>query len=192
MSPEELQKMTYDLDVQKFAFEKEREAQARELEIKKLGFSQHVEEMKLELERHKAKWVVVSVFVTALSILGSVSVAGFTILQSQRLQSQVVDTQFSLKAADLVLQSDDPAVNADKAKRFQELFPRRVPTDWSTHFDWKEHAMENDDMKAQLAKLLAEHPRQSKQIIATYRTLFVDDPTVQNFLGRLTMMCNPK
>ncbi len=191
MSLEELQQMSYDLDVQKFAFEKEREHKALGLEIKRLESIHHIEGKKMDLERRKAKWAAISVFVTAIAILGSVMVAAFTILESQRLQNQAAETQFSLKAADLVLQSDDPEVNQDKAFRFQQLFPGRVPKDWAKNFNWKEHAFENNDMKREVAKLLAEHPDRSRQIIATYKTLFADDPTVQTFLKRLAATAAP-
>jgi hypothetical protein len=138
----------------------------------------------MSLERLKAKLTALSVFVTAASILGSVGIAAFTFHQSEKLQKETADTQFALKAADIVLQSDDPEVNANKAARFQNLFPGRVSTDWSD-FDWKKYAEESDDMKLQLAKLLVERPSQCKQIIAMYRTLFQSDPTVQAFLNRL-------
>jgi hypothetical protein len=101
------------------------------------------------------------------------------------LQNQAADTQFALKAADIVLQSDDPEVNANKAARFQELFPHRVPSDWVKDFHWRQHIAESDDMKRDLVKLLADHPAQEPQIIALYKTLFVDDPTVQGFLSRI-------
>jgi hypothetical protein len=192
MSAEEKQESATTLDVQRFAFDKEREAKFQELEAKKLAVMQEVEQKKLDLERHKAKWTTISVFVTALSILGSVTIAGLTIVKSQALQNQAADTQFSLKAADLVLQSDDPEVNASKALRFQQLFPGRVPDDWAKNFNWKTHAVENDDMKREVAKVLADHPKQAAQIIATYRALFADDPTEQSFLDRLPQNTNKK
>jgi hypothetical protein len=46
----------------------------------------------------------------------------------------------ALKAADLVLQSDDPEVNENKKARFQQLFLDRVPPTWATDFDWKKYA----------------------------------------------------
>jgi hypothetical protein len=192
MSAEEKQESATTLDVQRFAFDKEREAKFQELEAKKLAIMQEIEQKKSDLERNKAKWTTISVFVTALSILGSVTIAGLTIVKSQALQNQAADTQFSLKAADLVLQSDDPEVNASKAARFQELFPGRVPHDWAKDFNWKTHAVENDDMKREVAKVLADHPKQAAQIIATYRALFADDPTEQSFLDRLPQNTNKK
>jgi hypothetical protein len=174
MTPEELQLKTYELDLQRFAFEKERQRKEHD-----------IEEKKLTLERHKAKWSTITVLVTAGSILASVSVAGLTIVESQRLQKQAADTQFELKAADLVLNSDDPEVNQNKAARFQELFPNRVPQKWAATFDWRKYAEENDAMKAELIKLLSEHPEQKNQVIDLYKRLFRDDPTVQRFINRI-------
>jgi hypothetical protein len=185
MSAEELQLKAYELDAQKFDFEKERQARDCDLETKQLAFTHEIEQKKLDLEKRKAKWTAISVFVTALSILGSVTVAGFTILESQRLQNQAAETQFALKAADLVLQSDDPEVNENKKIRFEQLFPDRVPPMWANNFDWRKYAVESDEMKREVAKLLTEHPAQAPQIIALYKTLFTDDPTVQSFLARI-------
>jgi hypothetical protein len=192
MTPDELQELTHDLDVQKFVFSKEQDDRQRHVEAQRFAATQTLEHEKIKLEKRKAKWAAISVFVTAISILGSVMVAAFTILESDRLQKQIADTQFSLKAADLVLQSDDPEVNANKASRFQRLFPGRVPRNWGKDFDPQEYVAENDDMKKDFAKLLIEHPNQSAQIIATYQTLFADDRTVQAFLGRLKAMPQPK
>ena len=169
MTSEELNEKTYNLAVDRFMFDKEKADSDR------------------VTERNKIKW-------TAISILGSVVVAAISIVSAAALQNSAANTQFKLKAAELVLQSDDPEVNKDKAARFQELFPGRMESDWSKSFDWKKHADENDDMKTAFAKLLAEHPdpNQRKQIIDTYRILFVDDSTVQSFLDRLLSDANQK
>jgi hypothetical protein len=174
MSPEELQQKTYEIELDKFAFEKQ-----------KLKSTEELENRKLSLERRKAIWTAISVVVAALSILGSVIVGTGNIVESARLQNQATDTQFALKAAEIVLQSDDPSINQDKAARFQELYPNRVPKDWAKNFDWKKHASENYDMKREVAKLLAEHPERSKQIIENYQKLFYDDSYVLDFLARL-------
>jgi hypothetical protein len=191
MSAEELEKMTYDLGVQKLAFEKQEAENERQIEGAKLASEQEIERNKLDLEKRKAKWAVISVFVTAFSILGSVTVAGLTIVESHRLQNQAAETQFALKAADLVLQSDDPVVNQDKASRFQELVPDRVPAKWGENYNANDHVSENDEFKREVAKLLTEHPDRFDQIIATYRTLFANDKTVQAFLDRLTAAGDP-
>jgi hypothetical protein len=185
MTDDERQERTYQLDLQKFAFEKEKETRNQEFETKKIAAGREIEDKKLNLERLKAKWTTISVVVAGLSIVVSASISGFTVVESQRLQKEAADTQFALKAADLVLQSDDPEVNQNKKERFQQLFPDRVSSTWGRDFDWKKYAVENDDMKMEMAKLLTEHPTQAPQIIALYKALFKDDPTVQALLMRI-------
>jgi hypothetical protein len=169
MTPEELNQAIYNLDVERSASEQKNAEADRTLEREKL-----------ELERNKVKW-------TALSILGSVAVAGITILGSASLQNSSANAQLRLKAAELVLQSDDPEVNKNKAERFKQLFPSIMAPHWAENFDWESYATENDDMKTEFAKLLAEHQdaKQRKKIIETYRALFKKDHTVQDFLDRL-------
>jgi hypothetical protein len=174
MSNEELQRKAHELEVEKFAFQKEKERKDNELEEKKLN-----------LEKQKAKWATISVFITAFSILGSVAIAALTISESQRLQNRAAETQFALKTADLVLQSDDPQVNANKAARLRDLFPDRISSRWGQGFDWKRYATENDDLKREFAKLLADHQDRRAEIINLYQRLFEDDPIVQSFLARV-------
>jgi hypothetical protein len=169
MTQDELNQATYDLDVKKFEIENQREEANRSLEQEKLA-----------LERNRVKW-------TALSILGSVAVAGISIVGTAALQNSSANAQLRLKAAELVLQSDDPEVNRNKAERFKQLFPSIMDPHWAENFHWERYADENDDMKRELAELLAEHqdPKEGKRIIETYKALFNEDPTVQSFLARL-------
>jgi hypothetical protein len=172
MSNEELQQKAHELEVEKFAFQKHKAREDRQLEEKKLN-----------LEKQKAKWATIAVFITAFSILGSVAIAALTISETQRLQNRAAETQFALKTADLVLQSDDPQVNANKALRLRELFPDRIPPRWGQGFDWKRYATENDDFKREVVRLLADHPDRRAEIINVYQRLFEDDPTVQRLFG---------
>jgi hypothetical protein len=141
---------------------------------------------KIEIDRNKFKWTVISVIVAGASIAASAAVGAIGIRETANLQGEAARTQFALKAAELVLQSDDPAVNANKAHRFQVLFPEQMQPDWPDRLDWKKFTDENDDMKIGLVKLLAKQPKERSTIIAEYRQLFGSDDNVQCFFDRLT------
>ena len=66
-----------------------------------------------------------------------------------------------------------------------EIFPGELPDGFAKGFDWKKDISENDDIKREVAKLLAEHPERSKQIIGVYKTLFLGDCYTMRFLWRL-------
>lgn len=185
MPSDDIQRMSYELDTQKLAFEKEKATMERELETSRFASTQEIERKKLDSERNKTRW-------TGMSILGSVTIAAASILGTAYLQNEAAKTQFALKAAEIVLHSDDPEVNANKAIRFQNLFPNRMPAAWGAKFDWTKYADENDDMKREVAKLVIEHPERKNQIIETYEVLFDEDTTVKSFLTRLTSRANSK
>lgn len=174
MSPEELQQKTYELEVEKSAFEKQ-----------KLKSTEEIEDRKLSQEKRKNVWTVISVVIAFASILASVIIGTGNIVESERLQNQATDTQFALKAAEIVLQSDDPSINQDKANRFQELYPDRLPKDWAKNFKWEKHASENEDIKREVAKVIADHPERCSKTVGTYQQLFQNDPYVLSFLARV-------
>jgi hypothetical protein len=150
-----------------------------ELEEKKFVASQQWEEIKLALEKGKAKW-------TALSIIASVFLGSLAIVSSAYLQYATARTQFELKAAELTLQTNDPVVTRTKVDEFAALFPGRLPTDWkSASFDPRNFFSESDDLKNDVAKLLVEHPDRRDDIFLIYGTLFQEGPT-QTFLKRLS------
>ena len=73
-----------------------------------------IEDRKIELEKSKAKWAAISVWITSLSILGSVAIAAYTIRNSENIQRETAKAQFKLKAAEIVLQSNDPALTSTR------------------------------------------------------------------------------
>lgn len=188
MTPEELQQVSYDLEVQKLAIERERQAKEHDLEAQKFAFTQQIEREKLKVEVEKARWAKLAVWFTPASILVSVGIAIAGVLHSQKAQRDAVRAEFELKATEIVLQSDDPEVNWNKACRIQELFKddNRLPMNWAKHFEWQTYAVENDDLMREVAKLLIEKPDKASNIISTYGALFQSDRTVVDFLNRIS------
>jgi hypothetical protein len=182
MTPEELNQASYQLNLRAQDFQEQKARRDWELRSREL-----------DRDKGNSRWTAISVVVAAVSITVSAVAGGFSIRETARLQHESARTQFAIKAAELVLQSDDPEVNANKAARFQLLFPEQKQPSWPKEIGWwKRFATENDDMKLGLAKLLAEQPRERKKIIAAYRKLFDDDNNVQCSLDRLTGEFHPE
>jgi hypothetical protein len=188
MTLEEVQQASYELEVQKLAMEKERQDKDRQLEAQKFAFAQQIEKEKLTVEVEKARWSRIAGWFTPASILVSLAIGIGTILYSQKAQRDVAKAEFVLKATEIVLQSDDPEVNWNKACRIRALFSEDhvLPGDWAQSLDWRTYAVENDDFKREVAKEIIENPKRASKIIATYGSLFQSDQTVVNFLNRLS------
>ena len=156
------------------------EALKLDFERRKFDLEQEVEAKKIEIDRNKAKW-------TAYSIMASVLAACLTIIGSAVLQYQSAKTQFELKAAELILQTNDPSVTAIKAQEFGFLFHDKMPEKWDRAretFQAERYYTESDDLKSEIAKLLIEHPDRRSEIACVYGRLFQEGPT-RDFLSRI-------
>jgi hypothetical protein len=165
------------IELLKLDFERWKFSLEQDLEAKKLA----VERKKLAVERKKAKW-------TFFSVVGSVVVACLTIIGSGLLQYLSARTQFELKAADLLLQTNDPDVTAIKAQEFDFLFHDNMSANWENarkSFKAKQFYTESYDLKSQIAKLLIEHPKQRVQIARVYWNLLDNDDPTKAFLTRV-------
>ena len=104
------------------------------------------EREKLELEREKVKLERFKTWWTGIAIIIPLVVAivtiGFT-SQSQHdqaklqleLQTQEAKTQFELKAAEIVMNTESPLGAQIKAKALASLFPDRLPKNFAASFD---------------------------------------------------------
>jgi hypothetical protein len=149
-----------------------------DFERRKFDIEQELEARKLEVERTKIKW-------TAYSIVGSALAACLTIAASGYFQNREAKAQFELKAAELVLQTNDPCVSAIKVREIERLFPNRMPSGWASGFKPERFYTESDDLKSEIARLVMERPlRDRSEIARVYGTLF-RETTTHNFLDRL-------
>lgn len=117
-----------------------------DLEQRKL----EIEEQKLKVERIKA-WTGNASIVLSLLIAGAtISVGIWSQYQQSKLQlalqeeqtknqsiiqKQQAESQFELKAAEIVMNSNRPIETLNKAKALQNLFPKHLPDHFAASFD---------------------------------------------------------
>ncbi len=112
------------------------------LEERKLS----LEEKKLEIEKEKLKVERLKAWTTGGSIVISLLIAALTIsfgVWSQHkqtmtqidLQDKQAKSQFEIKAAEIVMNTNTPRVTHNKAKALLALFPERLPKNFAESFE---------------------------------------------------------
>src|SRR6266850_1209425 len=110
------------------------EGENLKLELDKLELEKEklkLEESKLEIEWQKAKWTALSITVPLLAAILTVAYGIWSVHE----QSQ---SQFEIKAAEIVMGSSGPGESLNKARAFVALFPGKLPRNFATSFDPKE------------------------------------------------------
>ena len=141
-----------------------------QLEIDKL----QVEREKLQVEQSKARWTAFSIIVTGLAAVLTFAFG----IWSQNQQSQ---SQFEIKAAELVLKAGSANEAQDTAKALAALFPHRLPSNFAGSFDPKAVPGFGADIvsaKTELLRILpGKSAQQKKEIIELWNRLFPEDKT---------------
>jgi hypothetical protein len=131
-----------------------------------------IEREKLKIERFKAWW-------TGISVVVSVAIGAGTLLFDVWSQNRTAELQFELKAAEIALNTDNPAITKKKSVVLGQLFPNRLPPEFSKGFDpilvLEEDKVHGSDDKKMLIRLLAERPQQRAQILSDWKQLFPSD-----------------
>lgn len=162
-------------------FEQYFEHQSLEIEREKIS----IEREKLVVERYKARWSAVSVAVPLLAIAATVLLGYWGQYQKSR-------DDFALKAAEILLQGDNPIVTKNKATALQTLFPDHLPIDFAESFDPDNYTGEGDTLPSQkeLIKLMASKPENAAQILSMWQAMFPEDDWIKHFAQNLGT--NPK
>jgi hypothetical protein len=135
------------------------------------------ETARLELDKRRerrearARWIApASVFLPLVGVIVTVAI-GLHNENSQR------ESDFKLKAADLVLSSPTPDAGVAKAKGLEQLFPNELPADFDSHFTPQKLTSTSPDpaVVANVLTLLEDHPRQRAEIIRAWRNAFPRD-----------------
>jgi hypothetical protein len=150
------------------------EAEKLELERKKL----QLEYDKLALERFKAWWSGVAVIVpSSPSPLPLVSVSGVNTRRPKTISA--------LKAAEIIMNTDNPTVTRNKAKALASIFPKQLPPDFGTALNPEDFpGDESGDIvraKKELLTLLAARPEKTAEILVFWKSLFPDDSWITSF-----------
>jgi len=104
-----------------------------------------VEEKKIELEHEKIRTERLRAWYSSFSIFGSLFVVAGTVAlgiwsqyEQSKLQHSLQDrqakAQFELKAAEIVMDTNDPGVTRNKARALQALFPQYLSDNFADSF----------------------------------------------------------
>jgi hypothetical protein len=142
-----------------------------QLERDKFIFEKDNEERKNQTELLKA---VISGFSLAVPILIGI----YTL----RVQNK---NNFDLKAAEIVMDANNPIGVKRKAAVLQALFPARLSSDFSASFDPKNYISigPSTDSKLKLLQIIVDNPGKEEEIVTLWRRMFPDDSLEQIFPG---------
>ena len=141
-----------------------------------------LQEQRLLLERATAARTTnleyAKIGATGLSIL----IPLFAALLVARAQAR---TSFELKAAELVLGSQNPFAARNRAEILKKLFPVRLPQDFAQAFRPEEHARvgPSTESKLELLKLIAAHPGREADVVTLWRRMYPKDTLERLFPG---------
>jgi flagellar biosynthesis/type III secretory pathway M-ring protein FliF/YscJ len=175
---------------EKLQLERDRFNHESQLERERLEHDRQLDQKKIDEERRRTRLTAGSVFV---SIFVPLTVAAVTFASAScnqkeqaeaqlKLQEEQANDQFELKAAEIVMTSDNPKITYNKARAMRALFPGHFPPDFAATFNPDEFSSNEAGViqsKKELLNLLAEHPEQRKQIIDTWKQLFPEDEWVK-------------
>jgi hypothetical protein len=125
-----------------------------------------LEREKLSVERTKARWSAAAVGVPLITL----AVTAATGVWNQHKQSQLA---FSLKVAEIVMATDNPAVTKNKAIALSKLFPQHLPHGFAKSFD--ENAFGQTDVKREVVNLLVAKPESALEIARVWLAAYPDD-----------------
>jgi flagellar biosynthesis/type III secretory pathway M-ring protein FliF/YscJ len=175
---------------EKLQFERERFNREQELERERFNHEKEQDGTKASEESRRTNLTAGTLFV---SIFVPLTVAAVTFASAScnqkeqaeaqlKLQEEQANNQFELKAAEIVMTSDNPKITYNKARAMRALFPGHFPPDFAATFNPDEFSSNEAGIiqsKKELLNLLAEHPDQRKQIIDTWKQLFPEDEWVK-------------
>ena len=138
-----------------------------------------VEREKLEVEKYKARWTAIGVAVPILVIAATVALGIWSQYQKGR-------DDFSLKAAEILLQGDSPDVTKNKAIALQSLFPNQLSKDFARSFEPTQFGTNTVPAQKELLQLMASRPEDAVRILAMWKSMFPDDKWIEPFEKNLS------
>lgn len=122
-----------------------------------------IEEKKLELEKEKISlerlnaWttrssVVISILIAALTVSFGVWSQHKQVMTQLAIQDKQAKSQFEIKAAEIVMNTDIPGVTYNKAKALLALFPEMLPPNFAESFNPDKYAAHELDRRRYVIK----------------------------------------
>jgi hypothetical protein len=146
------------------------------LEQLKFEFYKELENKKLEMEEKKT-WL------TTISILSPIGlglmVLALQLWSTHRLRQRQVSEDFELKAAEIVLQAENPGIARNKALALAALFPARLPSKFAEHFDPKKFIGPTITPKYEVFRAASAKAQTPQEIFRIWHLLFPGDGWVK-------------
>ncbi len=130
-----------------------------------------VEREKLEVEKYKARWTAIGVAVPILVIAATVALGIWSQYQKGR-------DDFSLKAAEILLQGDSPDVTKNN--------PNQLSKDFARSFEPTQFGTNTVPAQKELLQLMASRPEDAVRILAMWKSMFPDDKWIEPFEKNLS------
>lgn len=116
-----------------------------------------VEFDKIKIEKLRAWTGSISTFASLLVVAGTIALGIWSQYQQAKLQHDIQErqakAQFELKAAEIVMSTDNPEVTLNKARAIQSLFPHYLSTNFAESFVPKSFARPEEADKIELATI---------------------------------------
>jgi hypothetical protein len=162
---------------------KDLEQRKIDLEYDKLKQEEKIEQAKFEVERSKARWTALSIFIPLIAIAITLVFNHLSALDKAKadlaLETKKVKADFLLKSAEIIMskQIGDPYEAQMKAKVLSQMFPDALPADLATRFDpsgydypvWSESNAENIFLR-----MIAQKTNK-REFIQIWKALFPND-----------------
>lgn len=159
--------------------ELERQKLAEEAAVAKE--SAQIERARLEFDESNAWRTLVSSIVPLVVALGTLAYSIWSFRkqtqQQNELQLNAAKLQFEIKAAEIAFSGKTPEAVANRARALKAIFPERLPQEFLSSFDPKQHGggKESPDEKKFFLELLLKYPDQQIEIYKVWGALFGDE-----------------
>jgi len=138
-----------------------------------------IESQKLELEKRKLRWTVLSLFVPLLIAASSVAYAVWNNAQQARID-------FQIKAAEIVMETQSPGGAVNRARFLATLFPDYLPADFAAGLQATDFTGGLSDEAIQIRSLLfnalADRAESGADVTQLWQTIFDREFDARNFL----------
>jgi len=154
-----------------------------DLEYDRLKQEERIEQAKLEVERSKARWTALSIFIPLITIAVTLVFSHFADLNKAQadlaLESRKAKADFLLKSAEIIMskQIGDPAEAQMKAKVLSKIFPDELPHDLATRFNPSEYdyPVWSDSNAENIFLQMIAQQTNKREFIQIWRALFPND-----------------
>ena len=154
-----------------------------DLEYDRLKQEERIEQAKLAVERSKARWTALSIFIPLIAIAVTLLFNHFSELNKARadlaLETKKARADFLLKSAEIIMskQIGDPSEAQMKARVLSEMFRNELPDDLATRFDPSKYdypVWSDSNAKNIFLQVIAQKT-DKREFIQIWRALFPND-----------------